>query len=246
MLRTICPRTHESARRGGGGRRCAHHWGCLLADVGRLGRSTRLATLSDAQSTADYGTVADKYAATKVAPWARLREGEAELSSGIRLFFTDREAGRSRPEKGRRELRKAHQRQANARRGSRAGSVWPRAMPRIDAVQKTRALGRSTIRPSKPTNACSSNFPIRVYKESRRSSGSPPSGPERLRISTPGSRRRIRSRPTAAMPKDLSIPPSARRLRSGWKVRARDQKGTGRTQRPRNRPPPGKESPPSR
>ena len=51
--------------------------------------------LSDAQSTADYGTVADKYAATKVAPWARLREGEAELTSGIRLLFNDREAGRS-------------------------------------------------------------------------------------------------------------------------------------------------------
>ncbi len=33
--------------------------------------------------------------ATKVAPWARLREGEAELSSGIRLLFNDREAGRS-------------------------------------------------------------------------------------------------------------------------------------------------------
>ncbi|HUE14742.1 MAG TPA: hypothetical protein VMR25_11300 [Planctomycetaceae bacterium] len=51
--------------------------------------------LSDAGSTADYGTVADKYAGTKVAPWARLREGEAELTSGIRLLFTDRDAGRS-------------------------------------------------------------------------------------------------------------------------------------------------------
>ena len=52
-------------------------------------------TLSDAQSTADYGTVADKYAGTKVAPWARLQEGENELSSGVRLLFTDRDAGRS-------------------------------------------------------------------------------------------------------------------------------------------------------
>ncbi len=51
--------------------------------------------LSDAQSTADYGTVADKYAGTKVAPWARLQEGENELSSGVRLLFTDRDAGRS-------------------------------------------------------------------------------------------------------------------------------------------------------
>jgi hypothetical protein len=51
--------------------------------------------LSDAGSTADYGTVADKYAGTKVASWARLREAEAELSSGIRLMFTDRDAGRS-------------------------------------------------------------------------------------------------------------------------------------------------------
>ena len=51
--------------------------------------------LSDAQSTADYGTVADKYAGTHVAAWARLREGEAELSSGIRLLFNDRDAGHS-------------------------------------------------------------------------------------------------------------------------------------------------------
>jgi hypothetical protein len=51
--------------------------------------------LSDAQSTADFGTVADKYAGTKVAPWARLQEGEAELSSGVRALFTDRDAGRS-------------------------------------------------------------------------------------------------------------------------------------------------------
>jgi hypothetical protein len=51
--------------------------------------------LSDAQSTADFGTVADKYAGTKVALWARLQEGENELSSGVRLLFTDRDAGRS-------------------------------------------------------------------------------------------------------------------------------------------------------
>jgi hypothetical protein len=50
---------------------------------------------ADAQSTADYGTVADKYAGTKVAAWARLREGELELSSGIHLLFTNRDAGRS-------------------------------------------------------------------------------------------------------------------------------------------------------
>src|ERR1700674_5627923 len=33
--------------------------------------------LSDAASPADYGTVADKYAGTKVASWALLREAEA-------------------------------------------------------------------------------------------------------------------------------------------------------------------------
>jgi len=62
--------------------------------------------LSDAESTADYGTVADKYAGTKVAPWARLREGEAELSSGIRLLFTNRDAGRSDLKKAEENLEK--------------------------------------------------------------------------------------------------------------------------------------------
>lgn len=62
--------------------------------------------LSDAQSTAEYGTVAEKYAATKVAPWARLREGEAELSSGIRLLFNDREAGRSDLDKAKESFEK--------------------------------------------------------------------------------------------------------------------------------------------
>jgi len=51
--------------------------------------------LSDAGSTADFGTVADKYAGTKVAAWARLQEAEGELSDGIRSMFTDRDAGRS-------------------------------------------------------------------------------------------------------------------------------------------------------
>jgi nitrogen fixation-related uncharacterized protein len=69
----------------------AIYWRMSAGTVDRQGWRA----LSDAQSTADFGTVADKYAATKVAPWARLREGEAELSSGIRLLFNDREAGRS-------------------------------------------------------------------------------------------------------------------------------------------------------
>src|SRR5579863_5197894 len=43
--------------------------------------------LSNASTPADFGTVADKYAGTPVAAWARLREGEAQLSSGIRLLF---------------------------------------------------------------------------------------------------------------------------------------------------------------
>jgi nitrogen fixation-related uncharacterized protein len=69
----------------------AIYWRMSSGSVDRQGWRA----LSDAQSTADYGTVADKYSATKVAPWARLREGEAELTSGIRLLFNDREAGRS-------------------------------------------------------------------------------------------------------------------------------------------------------
>lgn len=69
----------------------AIYWRTSSGSVDRQGWRA----LSDAQSTADYGTVADKYAATKVASWARLREGELELSSGIRLLFNDRDAGKS-------------------------------------------------------------------------------------------------------------------------------------------------------
>lgn len=51
--------------------------------------------LANAQTDADLANVADKYAGTTVAAWARLREAERELINGIRLTFTSREAGNS-------------------------------------------------------------------------------------------------------------------------------------------------------
>jgi len=48
-----------------------------------------------ANKAADFGNVADKYPGTIAGSWARLMEGEMELSSGVRSSFTDRAAGRS-------------------------------------------------------------------------------------------------------------------------------------------------------
>ena len=109
--------------------------------------------LSDAQSTADYGTVADKYAGTKVAPWARLQEGENELSSGVRLLFTDRDAGRSDLKKAEENFEKLINDKSTPTKSSTGHSLaWRGAANRCPP--KAQARGRSTIRPSKPTNAC--------------------------------------------------------------------------------------------
>lgn len=51
--------------------------------------------MAGANSAADYANVADKFPGTNVAQWARLREGEAHFFSGLRLMFSDRDAGRS-------------------------------------------------------------------------------------------------------------------------------------------------------
>jgi len=88
------------------------------------------------ESTADYGTVADKYAGTKVAPWARLREGEAELSSGIRLLFTNRDAGRSDLKKAEENLGKTHRRQKRTAGSRRTGALRTGALPGIAAGKK--------------------------------------------------------------------------------------------------------------
>ena len=94
--------------------------------------------LSDAQSTADYGTVADKYAATKVAPWARLREGEAELSSGIRLLFNDREAGRSDLKKAEESFEKLINDKQTPEEVRERALFGSGALPRIAAGERCR------------------------------------------------------------------------------------------------------------
>ena len=53
------------------------------------------AALSSARNAEDLATVADSYKGTPVGQWARLREGEQYMQSGLTLMFTDREAGKA-------------------------------------------------------------------------------------------------------------------------------------------------------
>ncbi len=189
------------------------------------------ARLSDAQSTADYGTVADKYAGTKVAPWARLREGENELSSGIRLLFTDRDAGRSDVKKAEENFEKL---------------INDKSSP--DEIVDRALFGLARCResmPPKDTGAGTINNPaIEVYERllkfptpstsSWSRNGSPPFAPRRLRTLTPGSRCRIRNRPIARCPR---ISAFRRCPKTSVRPANRAARQPRRRRNPRNRPP---------
>jgi hypothetical protein len=54
--------------------------------------ATAWSKFGSAQSAADFGEVAKEFGSTEVGIWARLSEGEAELSEGVRLQFTDRKS----------------------------------------------------------------------------------------------------------------------------------------------------------
>ncbi len=62
--------------------------------------ATAWSKFGNAQSAADYGEVAKEFSGSEVGLWARVAEGEAELSDGIRLQFTDRKSAEA-------ELKKA-------------------------------------------------------------------------------------------------------------------------------------------
>ena len=119
---------------------------------------------ASAAKTEDYGNVADKYAGTPAGAWARLMEGEMELSSGIRASFTDRAAGRS-------DLKKA---QENFEKLVADKATPPDAMERalFGLALAKEALPDKNTSPSKVNDAAIdtyqqlvTQFPISPFKD---------------------------------------------------------------------------------
>ncbi len=63
--------------------------------------------IAAAKSAEEFANVADKHKGTVVASWARLKEGELHLDSGLRLMFTDRASGLSDLNKAKKSLEEA-------------------------------------------------------------------------------------------------------------------------------------------
>ena len=178
----------------------------LLEDVGRLLRSPGLARLVRRQVDGRL-----RHRGRQICRNEGRSLGPASRGGGRTFQRNPSPVHRSRrgalgSEKGRRELREAHRRQDDAAGSPSNGrcSAWRVAANRCR--RKTQARRRSTIRPSKPTNACSRNFPT-PFTRSWPNRGSPLCAPGRPRISTPGLKLRIRNRPTARCPRISSIPP---------------------------------------
>jgi hypothetical protein len=119
---------------------------------------------ADASKTADYGNVADKYAGTVAGAWARLLEGEMELSAGIRSSFTDRSAGRS-------DLKKA---QENFEKLIADKATPSDAMERalFGLARAKEALPDKSASPAKINDAAIeayqrlvTEFPVSIYKD---------------------------------------------------------------------------------
>ncbi|MGE3313836.1 MAG: tol-pal system YbgF family protein [Planctomycetaceae bacterium] len=62
--------------------------------------------MAAAQNAEDFANIADKYPGTSVSAWARLREAEMHLATGMRLSFTDRASGVSDLKKSREAFEK--------------------------------------------------------------------------------------------------------------------------------------------
>jgi hypothetical protein len=117
-----------------------------------------------ASKAADYGNVADKYSGTVAGSWARLLEGEMELSSGIRSSFTDRAAGRSDLKKADENFEKLIADKATP------SDVMERAL--FGLARAKEALPDKSASPSKVNDAAIetyqrlvTEFPISVYKD---------------------------------------------------------------------------------
>lgn len=115
-----------------------------------------------ASKTADYGNVADKYPGTVAGSWARLLEGEMELSNGIRSSFTDRAAGVS-------DLKKAEE-NFDKLVNDKSDDVRERAL--FGLARAKEALPPKSASPSKIDDAAIeayqrllTQFPLSVYKD---------------------------------------------------------------------------------
>jgi hypothetical protein len=120
--------------------------------------------LAAATKAADYGNVADKYPGTVAGSWARLMEGEMELSSGVRSSFTDRAAGRSDLKKAQENFEKLIADSATPE------DVLERAM--FGLAQSKEALPEKDLGPSKVNDAAidayqrlATKFSAGIYKD---------------------------------------------------------------------------------
>ncbi len=119
---------------------------------------------ASASKAADYGNVADKYSGSVAASWARLLEGEMELTSGIRSSFTDRAAGRS-------DLKKAEENFSKLIADKATPSeVMERAL--FGLARAKEALPEKNLGPSKINDAAIetyqrlvTEFPISIFKD---------------------------------------------------------------------------------
>ena len=119
---------------------------------------------ANATKASDYGNVADKFSGTVAGAWARLLEGEMELTSGIRSSFTDRAAGNSDLKKAQENFEKLIADKATP------SDVMERALFGLARVRE--ALPDKKLSPSKINDAAIetyqrllTEFPLSVYKD---------------------------------------------------------------------------------
>ncbi|HEV3299331.1 MAG TPA: hypothetical protein VG055_06810 [Planctomycetaceae bacterium] len=119
---------------------------------------------ASANKASDFGNVADKFSGTAAGSWARLMEGEIELTSGIRSSFTDRAASRSDLKKAQENFEKLIADKATP------SDVMERAL--FGLARAKEALPDKNLGPSKVDDAAIetyqrllTEFPISIYKD---------------------------------------------------------------------------------
>jgi hypothetical protein len=119
---------------------------------------------ASANKASDFGNIADKFPGTAAGSWARLMEGEIELSSGVRSSFTDRAAGRSDLKKAQENFEKLIADKATP------SDVMERAL--FGLARAKEALPDKNLGPSKIDDAAIetyqrllTEFPITIYKD---------------------------------------------------------------------------------
>src|SRR5580704_16547373 len=119
---------------------------------------------ASANKASEFGNVADKFSGTAAGSWARLMEGEIELTSGIRSSFTDRAASRSDLKKAQENFEKLIADKATP------SDVMERAL--FGLARAKEALPDKNLGPSKVDDAAIetyqrlvTEFPISIYKD---------------------------------------------------------------------------------